>query len=154
MISLQNLKVLLVVNSATVATNAAITGHIDCKGFGYAHLTFTTPAAAATNSSAKISALAISHSDSTSSTGTAITGLTGTTNTVATSSAFVIKAHNDTSNGAAQCVGVDMRGRARYLYFTVTPGASNTTLGLVALGGRAENSIDTDSERNAGGGFA
>jgi hypothetical protein len=152
MISLQNVKLGAVVfSTATVATDASTTGYVDCRGYSYALLQFTTPVATATNSSAKVAALQVNHSDSTSSTGTAL--IAGTTNATAGTSQFVLGAHNDTANAQVVHVGVDLRGRGRYLYYTITTPAAPTAsrFSLQAILSRPEQSPDTTTEKGVTG---
>lgn len=160
MIAAGNVKVIgLIAATATVATNAAAsTVNIDTRGFNFAEIIVMTPPAAATNNTVKMSAIQVNHTDSTSSTGTAL--IAGTTNTTAASTQFLIGAHTDTSNPAMTQIGIDLRGRARYLYLTVTGGdiaaaTNKLTIAAVARLSRADQSPNTNTERGTdSSGFA
>jgi hypothetical protein len=131
---------------ATVATNATGSNYVDTLGFNYAVIEVMGPPATATNSSAKMIALAVSEGDTTSSFA-AFGAFTGTTNSTAAATEFVIPVHNNTSVGNVIRFYIDLHGRKRYLKVAFTPAASHTTICSKAVLSRAAIMPDTDTER-------
>ena len=107
-------------------------------------------AATATNSSAKFTILAIQESSDGTNNWTDISGFVGTTNSTATSSQFVLPAHNDTSNAQSILFGLDLRGHQRYIGVYLQPSASYNTLNATVMLYRVDQSPDTNTERNVG----
>ncbi len=145
-ISAQNDKVVVLWGPNTTATNGTASNYFDRKGYNYAVVEVAGPPATATNSSAKMTALALTEGDTTSSFAAWGT-FTGTTNSTAAATEFVIPVHNSTSVGNVHRFYIDLRGRKRYIKVAATPAASHTTtFGKVALS-RANTAPDTDTER-------
>lgn len=144
----QDDKVVVLFGPGTTATNATASNYFDTKGFGYATVDIAVPAATATNSSAKLIACALTEGDTTSSFA-AFGVFTGTTNSTAAATEFVLPVHNDTSVGAVHRFYIDLRGRKRYIKVAATPGASHTTIFSKANLSRAATGPDSISERGA-----
>jgi hypothetical protein len=145
-ISAQNSKVIPLLGPATVATNATGSNYFDRRGFNYARVDVTLPPATATNSSAKFIALALSEGDTTSSF-SAFGNFTGTTNSTAASTEFVLPVQNNTSVGAVHSFFINLPPRKRYIKVALTPPASHTTVYAQVILSRAEIAPDTDTER-------
>lgn len=132
---------------ATLSTSATSSSRVDRLGFEYADITVVMPVATATNSSAKWASCTILHGDSTAvSSATAVTALTGTTNS-STTSGFVIAAQNDTSNPQVTRLGVDCRGKGRYLFLQLQGAASHHTAYAIANLYTANELPDTDTKK-------
>lgn len=149
MIGLQNVKIIPVA-CKTLGSSTNGTFRVDTLGFNYCMLTFNTPVAAATNSSAQIAVLDINESDAADTNTVAVSGLAGTVGTAA-SSQFVIPVHNDTANPACVPLFINLNGRKRYLQISFTPGASNTSFAINAILSRAYQAPNTNAERGVGG---
>lgn len=145
----QMCKSIAVLAQATVATNAtASAGPFDLQGFGAAVVKAVHPPAAATNSSAKWAALDVRVGDTTTySAATVVPGLSGTTNSTASTSQFVLGVHNDTSYASVTRMSVDAL-RHRYVFVTYqTPGATNYNVpAFVVDGYHAAQSPSSASE--------
>ncbi len=137
---------------ATAATNATASARVDTLGFDYASFRAWLPKATATNSSAKWAVLRITEADVTTvSSATAIVKLTGTTNTVTdATNGYVIAAHNNTSDPQCTKLGLDLRGRKRYLFVTYQAADSHSTCSISCSLSRAKDQPDTDTARGVG----
>ncbi len=142
----QNTKVACLWGPGTTATNATASNYFDTKGWGYATVEVMVPPATATNSSAKMVALALTEGDTTSSFA-AFGTFTGTTNSTAAATEFVLPVHNNTSIGAVHKFYIDLKARKRYIKVAATPGASHTTISGKAELSRGKTAPDTDTER-------
>jgi hypothetical protein len=143
----QNTKNVVILAPGTAATNATATvAVVDTKGWDYAKVKVQMAAATATNSSAKFITLELQEGDTTSSF-SAITGATGTTNSTASSSQFVLPVNNNTSVGQAISFYVDLKARKRYLNLSITPPASHTTLAATCDLSKGETLPDSATER-------
>lgn len=113
---LQNCKYVAFQGPTTVATNATSSAYVDTFGFKYAALLVIAEPATATNSDAKYTSLRVLHGAVTNiSSGTAVATLTGTTESTATTSQFVIGTHNNTLVGSVTPLFIDLQGLERYL---------------------------------------
>ena len=148
MIAQQSFRTTVLTGPATAATNADTTVRLDTLGGGHAQFLIITPPATATNSSAKLATLAITEGDTTASaSAAAFANLTGTTNSTASSSQFVIPVNNNTSNGSVVQIDIPLPGRKRYLFASVRPAASHSTLTVIGQLSRLAEAPDSDSER-------
>jgi hypothetical protein len=146
MINEQNDKVVVLFGPGTTATNAVASNYFDRKNYNYATVEVAVPPATATNSSAKLIALALTEGDTTSSFA-AFGAFTGTTNSTAAATEFVLPVHNNTSVGAIHKFYINLRDRKRYIKVAATPGASHTTIFGKATLSRAETAPDSNTER-------
>jgi len=146
MIPEQNSKVVVLLGPVTAATNADSTNYFDTLGYDYAVIDVAVPAATATNSSAKLQVLSLTEGDTTSSFA-AFGTFTGTTNTTAAATEFVIPVWNNTSLGGVHRFYIDLRARKRYIKIADRPAASHTIIYSTVSLSRAETAPDTDTER-------
>jgi hypothetical protein len=144
----QNTRTVILVAAGTLATNATATARLDTLGYDYATIEVVQGPSAATNSSAKWASLFFSEGDTTTAASSAnITALVGTTNTSATSG-FVIQGNNDNTTGIVHKFQIALNGRRRYLFLNGQPHQTNSTVFVKAELTRAQQSPDTDTERN------
>lgn len=133
--------------ATTAATNATTTARCDTLGFRYALFEAVIPPAVATNSSAKFTSLSIYEADTTIyATTNAV--LLGTTNATAAAGSYVLPAWNDTSNPQIVRLGIDLRGRKRYLFALIDlPDVTNYTTFVYSWRlSRAEEEPNTTTE--------
>ena len=150
MISQQSFRTAVLAGPITAATNSATTVTLDTKGAGHAQFLVITPKNTATNSSAKLATLTITEGDTTVVTNAAaFANLTGTTNSTASSSQFVLPVGNDTSNGQVLQIDIPLAGRKRYLFCGATPPASHALLTIVGQLSRLSEAPDSDAERGS-----
>ena len=117
--------------ATTQASNATTSTRIDTIGYDYLVLTGVAPPAAATNSSAKWRVFDVYQADITTF-ATTDAVIVGTTNTTAAATEFVMGVHNDTTEANIVKVGVDLRGRERYLFVEWgAPGATDYTTNVI-----------------------
>lgn len=147
MIEAQNSKVVVVLGPVTAATNADSTNYFDALGFDYAVVDVAVPPATATNSSAKLQVLAFTEGDTTSSFAAWTGTFTGTTNSTAAATEFVLPVHNNTSIGGIHRFYIDLRARKRYIKIADRPAASHTIVYASVSLSRGEIAPDTDTER-------
>lgn len=136
--------------SATSATNAtASAGPFDMSGCNQVNIKVCHAAASATNASAKWATLQILNSDSTAFTSaTAVSGLVGTTNATASTSQFVLGAHNNTSNMSVTKLNVlDNKHPYYFVVFSAATGYNTAT--IVVDGYAAAQAPNTASENGA-----
>lgn len=113
---LQNCKYIVFQGPETVATNATSSAWVDTLGFRYAAIVSSHDPPTATNSSAQFTSWRLLHGAVTNiSSGTAVSTLTGTTNTTATTAQFVLGVANDTAVGGTVLAFVDCQSLERYL---------------------------------------
>ncbi len=136
----------------TIATDATSFTTVDTLGRGqFAIVDVVQIAAAATNSSAQWTSLILTHGTTTDvSTHTAITNLTGTTETTATSTQFVLPVNNDTAVNQISRFYVDLRNKERYLGVRKQADSGHQTTANSASFYRRPVSPATDTERNVG----
>lgn len=137
----------IVQSTATNATSSiSFDTWVDGEKADRARLQFCLPVAQATNSSAKFTSLIVGHATTTDISNATTLGTrgTGTTNTTASTSQFVLPPHNDTSNKANLLLDVDLTGTQRYLhctwqaatnYNTCVFGCTLSRIGKTAVGG-------------------
>ena len=134
MIAAQMCKNLALFAIQTAATNATVSARIDRSDFDYAQINVVAAPCSASNLSAKWAVLKVLESDTTTfpSTSTAtISGFIGTTNTTAATTAgaveFVIPLHQSSTADQVCRFNVDLRGRKKYVFLQLQPGASANT---------------------------
>lgn len=133
MILAQTFKNAVFVGPSTVlATNATASARIDAQGAHGALITIAHGPAAATNSDAKWAVLSIGVSDTTTfSTSNRVSGLVGTTNSTASTSQFVLPAHNNTSNPSVIKLHLN-NPTGRYIFLEYQPPASTVSSNIAA----------------------
>lgn len=138
---------------ATVATNAtASVGPFDMQGFGHCTIDAIHNPAAATDSSAKWAALDVLVGDTTTfSEATVVPGLSGTTNSTASASQFVLGVHNDTTYAAITRLAITGL-RHRYVFIRrQVPGATNYNVpAFIVNGYHRTEAPSSASEANVG----
>ncbi|MCH8851204.1 MAG: hypothetical protein IID41_00965 [Planctomycetes bacterium] len=145
----QNSKV-VVFQQATVATGATSATTIDTRGERYCSIYVTHQAATAVNSSAKWTALKLSHGTTTHvSNHTDVTGAVGTTEATATSSQFVLPVHNDTTDSSVVLFNVDLGKLERILRIEKQATASHSNTSNVIVFHNKPISPSSDSDRGA-----
>jgi hypothetical protein len=118
------------VSSATNGT--ASVGPFDVQGFDSINLKVLAAVASATNASAKWSALDVLCGDSTAFTAaTVVPGLSGTTNSTASTSQFVLGVWNDTS--VSSCTKLNVSGNKHRYYFVRFTGATGYNTATVVV---------------------
>jgi len=145
----QRSKVVVFKQPATIASNATSQASADTLGYDYAVVDVMQDPSAATNTSAKFTSMVLTHGTTTdASNHTAVTGkYTGTTNTTATTSQFVLPQHNDTDDASIVRLGVDCRTLERYLRIEAQhPNTVNLTWSHCELS-RGEGMPNTDAKR-------
>lgn len=131
-----------------LASNATASARIDLGTFNAHYVVVEVEAPPATaGGSVKLQALAIAaNNGGTFSTNDIISGLSGTTNTTATSSQFVLSNCNDTVKNITR-IGFDPSARGRYIFVQLQPPAGTfNTISVRALIGRMAQSPDSASE--------
>ena len=135
----------------TLATNATATAIIDTLGYDYLTVEVVQGASVATNSSARWASLFLSEGDTTTAASSVnIPAFIGTTNTSATSG-FVIQPNNNNTTGIVQKLFVSLLGRRRYVFLNAQPHQTNSAVYAKAELSRAEQSPNTDANRNIAG---
>ncbi|MCP4539814.1 MAG: hypothetical protein GY832_21965 [Chloroflexi bacterium] len=113
-------KCMPVLTPQAIATNATSSSYIDTLGFGALRIDISTIAATATNSSAQWTSMVVLEGTTTAiASGTAISSLTGTTNTTATTAQFVLPINNDTAAGQTVSIDIDTTDLQRYIHVKV-----------------------------------
>lgn len=147
-------KVLPILAAQTAATNATASARCDLGTLQPGQVVvqvYHTPATA-TNSSAKFGALDVRIGNTTTySEATAVSGLSGTTNSTAGSTQFVIPVHNNTSD--AQCIRLSVNrpgDRGRYLFITFQAAASHQTIWAEAQAFNLAQAPNSASEMGVG----
>lgn len=153
----------VVLLNATVATDATNSSMVDRLGFDYAMVNVLMRPATATNSSAKWTVLKLKESDTTAvSDAVDVSGLIGTTNATAATTAgaveFVIPANNSTAagggtasaGGGGQLIQLhDARPtHKRYLFLISQANASHQTAVAIATLFRGKQGPISDANRN------
>ena len=138
--------------AATNATAATTIDTWDANGRPFEHCTLYLEhaAATATDSSAKWTGARVLEGATTSiSSATAISGLTGTTNSTATSTQFVLPAHNDTTNACIIRIDMPLLTRGRYLFVETTSSADTVATRKRAVLTRGQETPDSATELGA-----
>ena len=144
---LQAVKTVSFLAPGTVASNATATQRVDTLGYKRARVTILLPAATATDSTNKLSALALNAGNSTTYASTNdITGYVGTTNTTATSGTFVIPNYTNTSNGGRYVLDVAIPPNGRYLFLRYQAAASHSTIAAICQLYNGDQAPDTNAE--------
>jgi hypothetical protein len=117
-------------------------------GWDYAAVDVVINAAATTSASAKWLSLEVGESaDTNISNATAISGCTGTTNSTASATQFVLPVHNDAVYGGVVRFYLDLRTKERYIHVTKkAPDASHLTTFNYATLSRGRTAPDTTTE--------
>lgn len=132
MIHADNTKTVVSLLETGVVTNATTNTTIDTQGYEYADIVVAVEPADATNSDYKLTSLVFYDAPTTDvSNQTAIDGLTGTTNSTATSSQFVLPTNNDTSTPQTIRALIDLTDKERYIHVTLQ--GSSTAMNTVAV---------------------
>lgn len=133
----QNDKDVVVINAASVATNATATGIVDTLGFEQAHLRVLLDSSASTTNAP--TTLKVSEGD-TSTAFSDITELTGGSS----EGNFPLPA--PTTNVATVLrMSADLRKRKRFLQVSVTPGGADRIVGVIATLSRPNEAPTTDA---------
>lgn len=149
MIPSQDVKV-VAFELGTIATNATSSASVDTRGYEHARVLVLHNKAAATNSSAKWTSLQLGQATTTHiSNATAISGATGTTNATASSTEFVLPAHNDNANPCVIAFEVPLANKERYLHVKAQAAKDYNTVSYVAILSRGKTSPNTDAESGA-----
>lgn len=151
MISLQDYRSEVFWSPQTLATNATASARIDLgtTGGNYVVIELEAPPATAAGT-VKWAALAIAASDGTTfSTSNIVSNLSGTTNSTASSSQFVLSGCNDTVKNITR-IGFDPGTRGRYVFVQIQPPAGTfNTVSVRALVGRLNQSPSSATEAGA-----
>jgi len=145
----QRTKVVVFKQPATIASNATSQASVDTLGYDYAIVDVMQDPTAATNTSAKFTSMVLTHGTTTdASNHTAVTGkYTGTTNTTATTSQFVLPQHNDDAEASIVRLGVACHTLERYLRIQAQhPNTVNLTWSHCELS-RGDGMADTNAKR-------
>ena len=144
---LQAVKTATFLAPGTVATNATASQRVDTLGYARARVTILLPAATATDSTNKLSALALNAGDSTTYAATNdISGYVGTTNSTATSGTFVIPNYTNTSTGGRYVLDLPMPPNGRYLFLRYQAAASHSNVAAICQLYNGDQSPDTATE--------
>lgn len=131
-----------------LATNASASARIDLGTFNAHYVVVEIEAPPATaGGSVKLQALTIGAANTTTfSTSNIISGLSGTTNSTAETSEFVLSNCNDTAKNITR-IGFDPSARGRYIFVQLQPPAGTfNTISVRALIGRMAQSPDSATE--------
>lgn len=138
-----------VLQLGTVATNATSATVIDTQGKGaWAVVDAIHNVASNTSASAKWTSLLLQHGTTTDPTNhTAISNMTGTTESTATTAQFVLGEHNDTTNASITRFYVNLTDKERYLRVLRQSSASYHSTATTVTFYRKSVSPDTNALR-------
>ncbi len=145
--SAQDIKTVVLLSPATIATNSTTSARVDTAGFKYVKIQCIHPTGSNASTSAQWGVCKLTEADVTSvSSGSAIVAFTGTTNTVTdATNGYVITSYNNSSTARITEFNVDCRGRKRYLFLTIQAPASVSTVCAIAHLSAAEQMPNTAS---------
>lgn len=147
MVEGQNTKVIRFKLPATVASDATSSTYFDRRGYNMAKVLVCCDEAPATNTSQKYTSLVVMHSPTTHiSNATALSNGTGTTNTTASATQFVLPAHNDTANAQILQFNINCQMLERYIHVKLQASSSGIIIDNTAVLFRAEQAPDTATE--------
>lgn len=126
MINLQSVKTVVLKNQGTAATNATASAQFSRVGYDFAQIEVISSPANATATSVKMQALSLNEGDAATGAWTAFGAFTGTTNSTATTSQFVIPASTNTSTDVVHRFNVDLKARKSNIQVVYEPHGSTT----------------------------